>query len=56
MFMYKIRKKFLFEIWEMVEKIKTDANRLFLVLMMKTKFSIEFVQLNYFYFPNQKNL
>ena len=33
---------FLFKIWEMVEKIKMDADGLLLVLIMKKKFPIDF--------------
>ena len=35
----KYVKNFVFEIWEILEKIKTNVDRLLLVLTMKKKFS-----------------
>ena len=41
------------KIWEMVEKIKTDVDRLLLVLTVKTNFSIYFAKTELFHFRNQ---
>ena len=51
----KYIKRFVFTIWEMVEKIKTDADRLLLVLIMKKYVPIYFAKNEFFYqFRNQK--